>query len=164
MDFPPIRNDIWICGWCKQPNTIALANEQCPYCTHVRDYGIGCCANPGEYPQSSALFTGHFHRQDTNCSLSVIGCHVRGGVTDGPDDMWHCNECGADNPDWHKEQCPVCGASKNASMQYAALLAIAASSGAGSAAEGSWTCSNCRCANAGFHWPVCGACHYNHSQ
>ncbi|KAH3997819.1 hypothetical protein HBH98_133090 [Parastagonospora nodorum] len=23
--------------------------------------------------------------------------------------LWHCKECAADNPDWHSEQCPVCG-------------------------------------------------------
>ncbi|KAH5491351.1 hypothetical protein HBI24_222990 [Parastagonospora nodorum] len=23
--------------------------------------------------------------------------------------LWHCCECGADNPFWHLEQCPVCG-------------------------------------------------------
>ncbi|KAF2265118.1 hypothetical protein CC78DRAFT_616256 [Lojkania enalia] len=25
-------------------------------------------------------------------------------------DIWKCNECGADNLEWTKEQCPVCGA------------------------------------------------------
>lgn len=23
---------------------------------------------------------------------------------------WRCRECGCDNPDWHYEQCPICGA------------------------------------------------------
>jgi hypothetical protein len=33
-------------------------------------------------------------------------------TTMGLGDLWHCIECGADNPDWYPDECPVCGAEK----------------------------------------------------
>ncbi|KAH6882043.1 hypothetical protein BKA58DRAFT_12277 [Alternaria rosae] len=37
---------------------------------------------------------------------------IHGPMNDTFTDMWTCTACGADNPDWHDEVCPVCGAAK----------------------------------------------------
>lgn len=168
MDNRPIPNDTWQCGQCGTLNLTANANEQCPGCGHTRDYSVGCCTNPGDLSQSSGLFPGYPEYQDDGCASPIAGYHLHRGLIDGhDDDMWHCYHCGADNPGWHEEQCPICGASKDTDvpMQYAVSMVKSASDGAGSAGDGVWICANPNCgsSNASFHWPQCGACGYVHN-
>jgi hypothetical protein len=164
MDTPPVRTDIWVCGGCGTSNTIALAPEQCPSCSHVRDFGISCCSNPGDYLQATGLFPGHPQYQDEDSLYPTTGYHAHGGVVDShADDMWTCENCGAQNPSWHTF-CPICP-SPNNSMQYSISRGPAFSDGgAGSTADGVWICANpnCQSSNASFHWPQCGACGYVH--
>jgi rubrerythrin len=173
MATPSVPRDTWQCGGCKGYNLIATAPYKCPVCEHERDYDGTCCKGPGEPLQSSGLFPeypeypSHESYGSTYyayCSYSnPIGRHTHNAMSQPIHttlgyELWHCNECGADNPDWHTDQCPVCGAGKAASMQYSASMEITTSDGAGSAAEGVWICQWCGSSNASFHWPQCGAC------
>jgi rubrerythrin len=174
MDPHPLRNDIWLCGMCKGVNVIKLSPSICPVCTHARDYQIGCCTNPGEYPPSTGLFPGHPGYQSPSggeepntyhpsCSVPDTAHYGHGTVVEpfsapeGFNDIWTCNECGSENLDWCTE-CPVCGADKDAALQCSMSQAITNLSEAGSAAEGVWICSACGCSNSAVHGNQCGAC------
>jgi len=67
MDRPPVPHDIWLCGVCWAPNVIQNSPTACPGCGHSRDYGIGCCSNPGEPPPSAktgSRVTGYETKQE----------------------------------------------------------------------------------------------------
>lgn len=72
-------------------------------------------------------------------------------------DLWHCFECGADNPDWHDMQCPICGAPMPANSSLCSMP-MNTLGGAGQPAEGIWECSNCGAINSAVHWNQCGEC------
>ncbi|EAT91515.1 hypothetical protein SNOG_00020 [Parastagonospora nodorum SN15] len=72
-------------------------------------------------------------------------------------ELWHCYECDADNPDWHTEQCPVCGTPRPEQSRMSSTP-MNTLGGAGSPAEGIWECSNCGAVNSAMHWNQCGEC------
>jgi rubrerythrin len=163
MDPGPIRDDLWICGACGGTNLIPNAPYQCPACGHTRDYDIGCCRNPGEYFVDNDSSPEHQHSDHVDAqdlSTSGHGHHLHNNTVSGQDfdDIWTCSACGADNLEWCKEQCPVCGTMRGNSSGYIPSSDSTSHGGAGSPAAGVWTCSKCSSPNAEFHWPQCGAC------
>jgi rubrerythrin len=171
MDHNRVRPDVWICGDCGASNLIANAPDRCPVCGHYRDYQSGCCTNPGERQQATGLFPGHdFARDSASQSPHQSGSlpkttHLHHHsmlslaypVQSSFNDMWKCNECGADNNDWC-DQCPICGASK-ATVSYTSLSrSVTYCGGAGSPDPDAWYCENCGSSNSGLFDEQCGAC------
>ncbi|KAF2032056.1 hypothetical protein EK21DRAFT_87439 [Setomelanomma holmii] len=166
----PIPQDMWVCDICKAGNLIELYPYQCPACEHWRG---DCCYGPGQpqpdgtglfpdHPQLSRRATGHDHLDQH----VFQGSHGMNNGSDTPchnhasdfDDMWHCNECGADNGNWFGDVCSVCGASKATSAYSTPVPNFVSYGGAGSPDPDAWTCGNCGSANSGFFDTHCGAC------
>jgi hypothetical protein len=164
---PPVRQGTWVCGGCTTLNLIANADQQCPACGHERDYGSGCCTNPGEYPTGTGFFRGHpellfssySYAQDVYDDASSSSLYAKSDLMPSLDpatefdDLWICGGCGAENVDWYTE-CPICGTSKDAVMQLPTFESLP---GAGSVGDGVWVCSNCECPNSEIH-DSCGNC------
>jgi hypothetical protein len=127
-------SDCWYCCHCGTLNLVANADVQCPACSHAR---CSDCKNSSDRFFGQQHLTRIDHAPSITETLlkssatfpaailssSIVAYHYgpyqHPGSTPlivvassfGYDDLWHCNECNADNNDW-LNFCPVCGASK----------------------------------------------------
>jgi hypothetical protein len=181
--------DMWICCACRNGNLLPLADYMCPACGHARDQA---CIGPGETIPPTMVFTSRHSdipypalpsyypaSTDYACDRSTATAHGYGhanqhggrtNYTQTPNDMWHCNECGADNLTW-TEFCPVCGnrtrsihGSSGSMTSYSShyeVLSLPTGyityGPAGSTAPGAWECQECGAAN-GVLDDWCAAC------
>ncbi|KAH3920598.1 hypothetical protein HBI56_220070 [Parastagonospora nodorum] len=141
------RNGDWICTSCQATNFTANSEQHCLSCGH---YQASYSTSPSGYQQST-----HLHRvyeADHRPAYELQHTAMNDGY-----ELWHCYECDADNPDWHTEQCPVCGTPRPEQSRMSSTP-MNTLGGAGSPAEGIWECSNCGAVNSAMHWNQCGEC------
>jgi hypothetical protein len=167
----PVPDDLWVCGQCYGPTLISTDPTHCPIDGHPRDYGIGCCKNPGD-SCASGLFPDYpqYEHQHVRYPTAQYGCGVSashsspryhgqsGPVQRGHSDVWDCTECDmTSNAGW-LDFCPQCGSPKPASNDAVSSHFITFSSGAGSVAQGMWVCYECDCTN-GPNDTHCASCY-----
>jgi hypothetical protein len=180
MDTPTVPFDIWICGGCKGGNYIENAPTVCPVCSHERDYGIGCCANPGETTWSTGLFSTEHEPQHRHCEEPLDGHSVpSSALSSSTHGLWSVEAFNVHTGSFsgagietrfapgsrnYVTQHPLHRHCEAATLQHTMPPGVKTAGGAGSQGDGVWICANCGEPNAAFHWPQCGDCLYIHSQ
>ncbi|KAH3958234.1 hypothetical protein HBI88_244650 [Parastagonospora nodorum] len=93
-----------ICPLCKEDLKGPAGAGSIHLARHMEEIALGVLPNNAEVEDDSET-SSSLSRAPYETALAASVLKSAPGY-----DLWHCYECGADNPFWSPEQCPFCGA------------------------------------------------------